>query len=320
MTTAIDLTKPALSDAYATFQAEIVAGLQAGGSLYDTTYWSTVNQPTGTKRFNASNSLVESWNGSSWVSALAYLQTGNSGSQSVAGTVNFSGTLNYGGSVVATQAWVTSQSYETTSALSATLASYATTASLASYATTASLASATVAHAGDAAALTGASPALGTQWQIDANGQLSNNANTLYFASYYASAATTSGTTVLFNTLVGSQGSNWSISGGVLTIYNPGLYRVTAMVTFTDPAAGNYNLTIGFFGTAGGIYGPASGTARAYPVPIPGASGGVDACATVVALVRTTAINQTISLVTSLTMSASLTCAAGSALLVERIG
>ena len=147
MTTAVDLTKPALGDAYASFQSEIVAGLQAAGAMYDTTYWTTTSQPAGTKRFNASSSLLESWNGSAWVNALAVLQTGNTGTQTVVGTVNYSGTLQLGGNLVATQAWVTSQSYETTSALSATLANYALTSALSSYVLTSALASASVASA-----------------------------------------------------------------------------------------------------------------------------------------------------------------------------
>ena len=177
MTTAVDLTKPALGDAYASFQSEIVAGLQAAGAMYDTTYWTTTSQPAGTKRFNASSSLLESWNGSAWVNALAVLQTGNTGTQTVVGTVNYSGTLQLGGNLVATQAWVTSQSYETTSALSATLANYALTSALSSYVLTSALASASVASATTAGTATtvNGSIANGTT----ATTQASGNSSTL---------------------------------------------------------------------------------------------------------------------------------------------
>jgi hypothetical protein len=147
---------------------------------------------------------------------------------------------------------------------------------------------------GTANGLSGASPNLGTNWQIDANGQLKNNGNTQYLGSIYNSAAQSSGTVINFNTIKAQQGSNLAASSGTITFTNAGLFEVEVSIYFLCSSLGTYNLYFG--GTASSIYGPDS----AHPMPY--YSGG-NFTAMLKALVAASA-GQTINVTSGTTMGA----------------
>lgn len=129
--------------------------------------------------------------------------------------------------------------------------------------------------AGTAANLTGSSPTLGTNWNVDANGQLTNNGNTTYFAAYYNNATIATGTVVTMNTLIGQQGSNFSLSSGAIVSAAAGLYEVQYSFGLADPNVSNTTFGFWFTASAGTVYGPNSSSIKQYLV-VPGASGGVD--------------------------------------------
>lgn len=86
---------------------------------------------------------------------------------------------------------------------------------------------------------------LGADWKIDANGQLTNNANSMYLAHVYNSIGTAAGTIINFDT-ISQQGSNYSIfSTGTVAVAAAGLYEIAcAGVVNNSTTATNGTQTI----------------------------------------------------------------------------
>ena len=144
-----------------------------------------------------------------------------------------------------------------------------------------------------AGGLTGNSPVLGAKWQIDANFQLSNNADTMYRAAWYNSANAT-GALIPFDTVMGTGNTAGlgSMAAGTLTLTNIGTYDVSVSGV-TVSSGSNLNPTVYFGGTATYIVGPTSGTPQQFYGA--GANGAVFTYFSARAIVRTTAANQTLT-------------------------
>lgn len=166
---------------------------------------------------------------------------------------------------------------------------------------------------GTATGLSGASPALGTNWNIDTNGQLSNTTNTLMSVCVRNSASIGSGTAVTFDTIAAQNGSNFSLSGGNIVFANTGIYEINLMLTIRTTAVGSYNVYFG--GTIGSIIGPTS----TYPFfTYTGATFSAPLCA----VLRVTSASQYLTITSSGTFNGSTYLIdAGSAMAtVRRIG
>jgi hypothetical protein len=294
MTINIDYAHPQVGDTYSTLLPALVNALQALASFNRTDNFTETNQPAGSLRLNTSGYAApefESWSGSAWSRyALNYLSLSTGGT--VAGTVNFSGTLQTGGAAVATQSYVAAQlgSY-------APLASPALTGSPtiggAAIATQSYVSSnyapltgagasgtwginitgncaGTAGSASTAAGLTGNSPLLGNNWQIDANYQLRNNGATMDICFLSQAASISSGNEITFSAAPYYNGGSISRNGaGRLSLANPGLYEVTVDfgVGGTTNQAPSYYFNI-VSGT-GNVYGPVS----SFPVLVPNLGG-----------------------------------------------
>lgn len=113
-------------------------------------------------------------------------------------------------------------------------------------------------------------------------------------ASFMSNAATTSGNVVNLNTNGTSSGSGISCTAGTITFANVGTYDVTFSGIFKNPtAATNINTTLFFGGTANTIVGPVTGNPQG--MEIAGANGAVYTGVTMRAIVITSAINQTLT-------------------------
>jgi hypothetical protein len=79
MTISFDGNKPALTDAYTAFVANVQANLQALGCMFDSALVTTANIPTGAKRINSTTGLFEQWSGTAWAAqTMGYaLKTGD---------------------------------------------------------------------------------------------------------------------------------------------------------------------------------------------------------------------------------------------------
>lgn len=109
---------------------------------------------------------------------------------------------------------------------------------------------------GTSSGLTGTSPALGTNWNVDANGQLANNGNTMYFGAVTTASATTSGTTASLTTVSAQQGGNFSVGSNAVTTTAAGLYEVTYVGSVSNTGSATINWY--FVPSAGTVYGPTS--------------------------------------------------------------
>jgi len=98
--------------------------------------------------------------------------------------------------------------------------------------------------------LSGASPALGTNWQIDANGQLSNNGVTMEIACFYASGASTGLYVYALDTVQNNNGGfTLNASTHVVTISNTGFYEAIAVGYFSGTSASPLGIFFNFSGT-----------------------------------------------------------------------
>ena len=105
-----DFTKPAAGDAYTNWPPEIVALVTALAAMLDPNFVTPSGTLNGSKRLNGTNGLFEILTGGSWVKqVMGYLETANTGTQSVAGTVNFTTNAQVAGSNVVTSTNLTSQ-------------------------------------------------------------------------------------------------------------------------------------------------------------------------------------------------------------------
>ena len=164
---------------------------------------------------------------------------------------------------------------------------------------------------GTAAGLSGASPALGTNWSIDANGQPNNSGGTLYIAAYRAAANTTSGTVVNMSTQINQQGTNFTNSSGTITIVAIGVYEVSF---FMNIVSTNTNNNFYFGGTANTIYGPNSSN----QIQINSGSNGNGFLA-MTAVVKTTAASQTLNVTSVTTFTATFYAQTGAHIVIRRV-
>jgi hypothetical protein len=136
-------------------------------------------------------------------------------------------------------------------------------------------------------------------------------------ASFLTNAATTSTNVVNFNTNGTSSGSGISCSAGTVTFANVGTYDVTFSGIFKDPPAStNIDTGIFFGGTANTIVGPVTGNTQRNEIA--GANGAVYGYATMRAIVITSAINQTLTVNSTLAFSGTYQAEAGSYLVIAQ--
>jgi len=157
---------------------------------------------------------------------------------------------------------------------------------------------------GTSGGLSGTSPALGTNWKIDSNNQLTNNGNTMYMAAIYASGSMVAGapgTPITYNTIISQVGSNFSLSAGAIVIAAAGQYEVSASFGVGD-ALVNLGAVFYFGGTASSIIGPNSTTNGSY-VFLAGANGANSGYVTLSGFVVTTATNQNVTVLSSVAFS-----------------
>lgn len=121
----------------------------------------------------------------------------------------------------------------------------------------------TATSATTAAGLSGASPVLGTNWEIDANGQLINNGGTMQWA--LASATNFSGSNLSFalnNYVPGS--AVWSISSGKLVAAVTGWFEAECVIQYTTGAGWSGSQTFAFTVTGATLY----GATTTLPIPL----------------------------------------------------
>ena len=136
-------------------------------------------------------------------------------------------------------------------------------------------------------------------------------------ASFFTNAATTSGNVVNFNSNGTSNGSGITNSAGTITFAAVGTYDVTFSGIFKNPtAATNIDTGIFFGGTANVIVGPVTGNTQRNEIA--GANGAVYGYATMRAIVITSAINQTLTVNSTLAFGGTYQAESGCYLVVSQ--
>jgi len=129
-------------------------------------------------------------------------------------------------------------------------------------------------------------------------------------ASFLTGGVTNSGNIVNFNTSGTVSGSGITNVAGTITFANAGTYDVLFSGTFKQPSASiNIDTGIYFGGTANTIVGPVIGNTQ--HLEIAGANGAVFAPASMRAIVITNAINQTLTVSSTLAFSGNYDAEAG---------
>jgi hypothetical protein len=148
---------------------------------------------------------------------------------------------------------------------------------------------------------------LGSSWI-----QQTNNAN-----AWFNSAATSSGSIVVFNTASGAINGLASNSSGTITIFSAGIYEVVySGVIITDSNNHNYNYYFG--GTADTIVGPTSTSPQT--LYIAGANGAVYGYLTMRATVQTTVSSRTLTVSCATAFGAANTAQPGGFITLTQIG